>query len=83
MNAISYPRPNTGNSINDYFSALIDFVQLAPHLLEAQTTQNFIIWFEKLELIDRRSLLLYLRKHKDEISPEYMRFAQRRFKEKI
>lgn len=80
---MSCSKPDTGNSMNDYFSALSDFVRLAPHLLEAGTEQEFVVWFEKLELIDRRSLLLYLRKHKDEIPPEHMSFARRRFKEKL
>lgn len=80
---MSYPRPDTGNSMNDYFSALGDFVMLAPHLLRAETEQNFIIWLEKLELIDRRSLLLYLRKHREEIRPEFLKLARRKFVQEI
>lgn len=80
---MSYTRPNTGDSLNDYFSALVDFTLLAPHLLEARNTMSFSIWMEKLELIDRRALFLYLRKHKDEIPEEHLAIAQRRFVEDI
>ena len=80
---MSYRRPDTGNSMNDYFSALADFVMLAPHLLQAENSRSFQIWLEKLELIDRRSLLLYLRKHRDEIPEEHLRLAQRRFTQEI
>ena len=80
---MSYRRPNTGNSMNDYFSALNDFVMLSHHLLEAETEQGFMVWLDKLNLIDRRSLLLFLRQHKDEIRPEFMKLAQRQFVQEI
>ena len=80
---MSYKRPNTGNSMNDYFTALSDFVMLAPNLLKADSERNFEIWLEKLELIDRRALLLYLRQHKEEIRPEFIKLAQYRYVQKI
>ena len=33
---MSYRKPNTGNSMNDYFSGLVDFYMLAPNLLKAK-----------------------------------------------
>ena len=80
---MSYQKPNTGNSMNDYISSLTNFVMLAPHLVEAKNANAFQIWLEKLEKIDRRALFLYLRKHKEEISPEHIKLAQRRFVEEI
>ncbi len=80
---MSYPKPDTGNFMNDYFTSLADFVMLAPHLIEAGTPESFQIWLEKLEKIDRRALFLYLRKYKEEIPPEHIRIAQRRFVEEI
>ena len=80
---MSYRRPDTGNSMNDYFSSLADFTMLSHNLLEASTEQNFLIWLEKLALIDRRALILFLRKHKDEIPEKYMQLARRRFKDMI
>lgn len=80
---MSYKRPNTGNTMNDYFTALSDFTQLAPNLLAAKNINAFQIWLEKLELIDKRSLHIYLQKHKNEIPPDHMKLAQRRFKEVI
>ena len=80
---MSYRRPNTGNSMNDYFSALSDFQMLSSHLLDAKNEESFEVWLEKLELIDKRSLLLFLRKHKEEIPEEHLRLARRRFAQKI
>lgn len=65
--------------MNDYFSRLIDFTVIAPRLLEAETPEAFEIWLEKLELIDRRALLRYLRQHRAEIRAEFLSIAQRRF----
>lgn len=70
---MSYRKPNTGNSMNDYFSTLIDFNVLSPKLLEVRTEQEFDIWLDKLAQIDRRSTVLYVKAHQDEISPEFMR----------
>ena len=80
---MSYPKPDTGNSMNDYFSSLTDFVMLAPHLIEAKTADSFQIWLEKLEKIDRRALFLYLKKHKTDIPAEHIKIAQRRFVKEI
>jgi hypothetical protein len=80
---MSYRKPNTGNRMNDYFSALVDFYMLAPNLLKAKNKQAFLIWFDKLNLIDRRSLFLYLREHRDEISEDYMKLAQWHFVREI
>ena len=80
---MSYRKPNTGNAMNDYLSSLTNFVVLAPHLIEAKNTNSFQIWLEKLEKIDRRALLLYLRKNKNNIPAEHINIAQRRFVEEI
>lgn len=70
---MSYKRPNTGNSMNDYFSALMDFNVLAPRLLKAKTEQEFDVWLDKLAVIDRRSTVLYIKAHEDEIRPDFMK----------
>ncbi len=80
---MSYRKPNTGNSMNDYISSLTDFVMLAPHLIQADNAESFQIWLEKLEKIDRRALFLYLRKHKKEIAPDHIKLAQRRYVKEI
>lgn len=77
---MSYRKPDTGNSMNDYFTSLADFVLLFPNLLNAKTEQNFIIWLNKLIAIDPRALVLKLRQHESEIDPEYMKLAQRALK---
>ena len=76
---MSYRQPNTGDSLNDYFTALTDFVIISPNLLKADSERNFEIWLEKLALIDRRALFLFLKKHRDEIPPNHMKLAQLRF----
>lgn len=70
---MSYKKPDTGNSMNDYFSALMDFNRLAPRLLQAETEQEFDVWLDKLAVIDRRSTVLYIKAHKDEIRPDFMK----------
>lgn len=64
------PEP-TGDPLNDYFIRMKDFTTIAPNLLKASSVQSFEVWYEKLELIDRRALLLYIKEHKDEIPEEY------------
>lgn len=80
---MSYIKPSTGNSMNDFFTSLNDFTMLAPRLLRANNSQSFQIWLDKLEAIDRRALFLYLRRHKEQIKPDYLNLAQRRFVEEI
>lgn len=70
---MSYKRPDTGNSMNDYFSTLMDFNTLAPRLLAAKTTQEFDVWLDKLVMVDRRSTILYLKAHRAEINPVFMK----------
>ena len=83
MVTLSYTHTNTGNTMHDYFTALADFTMLAPRLLQAKNAQSFQIWLDKLEAIDRRSLLLYLRKHTNELKEEHLKIAQRRYVEDI
>ena len=80
---MSYRKPNTGNSLNDYFTSLSDFVMLSNHLLTAETEESFEIWLEKLELIDKRALLLFIRKNKNKIPENHLYLAQRKFVQKI
>lgn len=70
---MSYKKPNTGNSMNDYFSALMDFNKAAPKLLQAKTAQQFDIWLDKMAVIDRRSTVLYIKQHAAEIPDVFMK----------
>lgn len=69
--------------MNDYFSQLIDFTVISPHLLQAKTPESFEIWLEKLEKIDRRALKRFLILHKNEIPKAHFRIAQARFIEDL
>lgn len=70
---MSYKKPDTGNSMNDYFSALMDFNLVAPRILKAGTAQEFDAWLDKIAVIDRRSAVLYIKAHQDEIDPGFMK----------
>lgn len=74
---MSYPAPNTGNTMNDLFSRLSDFHQLSWHILEADSIESFHVWLDKLILIDRRSTVLFLEKHWKEIPEDRMALAER------
>ena len=80
---MSYRRPNTGNTMNDYFTSLSDFTMLSKNLLNAKTEETFEIWLEKLELIDKRALYLFLIQHKSELPENYLNLARRRLKKSI
>ena len=80
---MSYKAPATGDSLNDLFTQWTDFLCVSPNLLNADTKQNFEIWLEKLELIDRRLLFLFLKNNKKDIRPEYLQLAQRRYIKEI
>ncbi len=75
--------PTSGKSINDLFSRLSDFTNIAPNLLKASSKESFEVWFEKLELIDKRSLYFYLKEHKDEVPKEYLDMVKGRFPKEI
>lgn len=80
---MSYTRKETQDPLNGYFSSLVDFVQLSPHLIEAKNEHSFLIWLDKLEQIDRRSLILYLRKNKNKLPKNHLAIIQRKFKGQI
>ena len=57
---MSYKKPDTGNTMNDYFTALSDFNMLSNNLLSAKTESSFTIWLEKLIAIDKRATYLFI-----------------------
>ncbi len=80
---MSYKRQYKNDILNTYLHDLTNFYQLAPHLLSAVTLEEFEVWLEKLEQIDRRSLFLYVKEHKDEIKEEFFPLIQDRFWEQL
>ncbi|MBP3278308.1 MAG: hypothetical protein J6M44_05065 [Butyrivibrio sp.] len=77
------PQNKTNDSLNNWFSNIADFINISPNLLKASSLDSFKVWFEKLEKIDRRSLYLFLKKHKDEIPKEYLDSVRNRFQKEI
>lgn len=71
---MSYVEPNTSDSLNDWFSNMANFMNILPNILKATEKSTFCRWFDKLYEIDKRSLRLYLIKHKNKIDPEYYEY---------
>ena len=80
---MSYRPPASEDSLSEWFSRAADFHNIAPRLLGASSDREFELWFDKLSIIDKRMLLLYLRQHGHELTPERRGFAQSRFAETI
>lgn len=80
---MSYQRPDTGDTLNDYFINLTNFINISDHLLQANNNRAFTAWFDKLYEIDSRALFLFLRKNKDKIRPEFIQIAERRLRKTI
>ena len=77
------PQNKTNDTLNNWFSNIADFMNITPNLLRASSKESFEVWFEKLEKIDKRSLFLFLKKHKDEIPKEYLDSVRDRFPKEI
>ena len=43
---MSYVRPDTGDSINNMITNLIEFVEISNHLIDAKDLEEFELWFE-------------------------------------
>ncbi len=81
---MSYKKPtSTGDLVNDMFKTLTDFNMLKNNLLNAKTMMQFEVWFEKLELINKRALFFFIRQNKEQIPEEFLERAQRSFKQKF
>ena len=65
--------------LNEYFSRLADFYRLAPRLLQSSSDEEFELWFEKLEQIDKRSLYLYIKKFYQRIPIRRLKLIKDRF----
>ncbi len=61
---MSYVPPHqTDGSLNELFSRLITFTGYKDNLLRADTQQGFLVWFDKLQKIDRRTLFIFIRQN--------------------
>ena len=73
---MSYERPDTGNTMNDYFTALSDFAARLPALDAAPDAEAFGKAVAGLKEIDPRSILIQLRTRWSAL-PEDRRLAAR------
>lgn len=80
---MSYKKPNTGDSVNDLFSNLANFMNIVPNMMNAKEPAEFNVWFDKLFEIDKRSLKLYVKKHNDKIKPENYDYINLKYGRKI
>lgn len=76
---MSYKKKSKTDGLNELFSRLADFNNVSVNLLNANTEEEFEVWFEKLEKIDKRTLYLFLCKNKDKIKEEYLDTVRDRF----
>ena len=67
---MSYHAPNTGDPELDKKLRMEDYEMLLPRLLAASTGHGFACWLDKLALIERSSILAYVREHWDELDRE-------------
>ena len=68
---MSYKQPIKKDSLNNWFTNIANFMNIVPNMINAKEKSTFCRWFDKLYEIDKRSLRLYLIKHKEQINPEY------------
>lgn len=80
---MSYKQPNTGDSVNDLFTNLANFMNIVPNMMNATEPTEFNLWFDKLYEIDKRSLKLYIEKHSNEIKSENYDYINLRYGRKI
>ncbi len=80
---MSYKKELTENSMNDFFKGSSEFLNLIPNLKEASSKESFINWFEKILLVDKRALYIYLCKNFSSFNREYLEYAQTRIGKSI
>ena len=76
---MSYIRKETGDTLSDWFSGMADFTNISRNLIAASTKDEFEVWFEQLEQINKRSLFFFLRQNQKRIPREYLESVQWRF----
>ncbi len=76
---MSYNRNRRSDPLNNYFTNLIAFNLTAHKLLEAKDEDSFEIWFDKLRLIDPRSLFVFVKKNQDKLPKEHLEAAKWHF----
>lgn len=80
---MSYAKPNKTDSLNEYFTALTEFVILLPNLEKAKDVETFTVWFDKLFQIDARALLRWIKQNRDIISDECIAVANARYRRQL
>lgn len=76
---MSYRAEKKEDCLNEYFSRLSDFYSISNNLLRASTEEEFEVWFEKMELIDKRSLYLFIRENYENIPLNHLALIRKRF----
>ena len=77
---MSYRRPGTGDHLKDCVINWKNFYNILPNLMNAKTPSEFFIWFEKLDLIDRRSMYLCLLKKDIRVPEEYRQYIYGKYR---
>ncbi len=80
---MSHTKPNKTDSLNEYFTALTDFIILLPNLEKAKDVETFTIWFDKLFQIDPRALLRWVKENRDTIPDDFIAVANARYRRRL
>ena len=81
---MSYKNLNTSDdSLNQLFSNMANFHNMSQNLIKAESFEAFQVWFEKLELVDRRTLYLFMRKNHALFKDEFVDYAEMRLRRKL
>ena len=77
---MSYKPLKNEDSLSELFSTINDCITICKKFSTLPSKEDFIRWMDKANTIDKRTTILYLRKHKEEIPEEYIRFADLYYK---
>lgn len=81
---MSYKNLNTSDdSLNRLFSNAANFHNMSQNLINAESFEAFQVWFEKLELIDRRMLYMFFKKNHALFKDEFVSYAEKRLRRKV
>ena len=69
---------NEPDGVKKWFYRIPDLLNAIRFLKAAQDEDEFEVWFEKAQLIDNRSLYLYIKKHREEFNPAYIEMIKDR-----
>lgn len=68
------------DSVRDLFNTINEFLKVLPNLEKANSFFRFKHWFEKLLVIDKRSLYIYMCNKYNSYEEKYIMYAEERLR---